>query len=279
MFALARVHKGTRDVLEVRRTFPCEREDTLGNSLFSFSYTGNNKHHPLLLLLLLFLRSIRAAWLFFPLFSSSKHPPTGSIRILFVVYFLNVFLFLPGCVCFLSRLRDFCFSYFWRHSIRETEWRTQCCHFRLVLRGRSRVTNIFWGFTQFVGNDSPSPHFGLIHRNCEVRMEFWKFIRHHSTTKCWLNDLWWGETTQCFSAAPKTNKNSITANKEQQLIFLKSDLSDLGWLPHASQVFVSRWRGTVDSRPSAVPPTLTASWRERGGHGITIITIITRCAS
>lgn len=121
MFALARVHKGTRDVLEVRRTFPCEREDTLGNSLFSFSYTGNNKHHPLLLLLLLFLRSIRAAWLFFPLFSSSKHPPTGSIRILFVVvYFLNVFLFLPGCVCFLSRLRDFCFSYFWRHSIRET---------------------------------------------------------------------------------------------------------------------------------------------------------------
>jgi hypothetical protein len=121
MFALARVHKGTRDVLEVRRTFPCEREDTLGNSLFSFSYTGNNKQHPLLLLLLLFLRSIRAAWLFFPLFSSSKHPPTGSIRILFVVvYFLNVFLFLPGCVCFLSRLRDFCFSYFWRHSIRET---------------------------------------------------------------------------------------------------------------------------------------------------------------
>lgn len=159
MFALARVHKGTRDVLEVRRTFPCEREDTLGNSLFSFSYTGNNKQHPLLLLLLLFLRSIRAAWLFFPLFSSSKHPPTGSIRILFVVYFLNVFLFLPGCVCFLSRLRDFCFSYFWRHSIRETEWRTQCCHFRLVLRGRSRVTNIFWGFTQFVGNDSLSPPF------------------------------------------------------------------------------------------------------------------------
>jgi hypothetical protein len=107
MFALARVHKGTRDVLEVRRTFPCEREDTLGNSLFSFSYTGNNKQHPLLLLLLLFLRSIRAAWLFFSSFLFVQTSPHRFDKNFICCLFFECFSF-PSWLCvFLVQAKRF----------------------------------------------------------------------------------------------------------------------------------------------------------------------------
>lgn len=108
MFALARVHKGTRDVLEVRRTFPCEREDTLGNSCFfllsrTLETTNSIPYCCCCCCCVAFaLRDFFSSFLFV------QTSPHRFDKNFICCLFFECFSF-PSwlCVCLLSRLRDF----------------------------------------------------------------------------------------------------------------------------------------------------------------------------